>query len=345
MPTYDILDGLELEGKPVELVGAGFNAQLLTGALRATYKYRGLVLSDWAITNDCDAACMTGTPPMQPQDIAMPWGVESLTKTERFAKGMDAGIDQFGGVDDGASFVDAVNTGLLPIARLDAAVARILALKFQLGLFENPFVDEARAAAVVGAPANQREASRAQSRSLVVLENARGAKMLPKIGATLFLHGVDSTVAVARGYRVVGDAAKADLAILRIAAPFQTLHPTFFFGRMQHEGDLDFKPSDTTLALVRATAAKTKTIVVVYLDRPAILTAIKPFATTLIGEFGISDGALFDALSGAVPPVGRLPFELPSSMAAVQAQASDLPHDSAQPLYPIGYRLGGTSPK
>ena len=345
MPTYDIIDGLELDGEPLEPVGAGFNAQLLTGELRGKHKFRGLVLSDWSITNDCNAACLTGTPPMEPRDIAMPWGVESLTKTERFAKGMKAGIDQFGGVDDGAPFVDAVKSGALPVARLDAAVVRILALKFELGLFENPFVDEARAAAVVGAPANLRAASRAQSRSLVILENARGAQMLPKAGSALFLHGVDSAVVVARGYRVVSDAAKADVAVLRIAAPYQTLHPTFFFGRMQHEGDLDFKASDSTLALVRATAAKTKTIVVVYLDRPAILTAIKPFAATLIGEFGISDGALLDALSGAVSPAGRLPFELPSSMEAVQAQASDMPHDSKQPLYPIGYRFSGSRAK
>ena len=75
-----------------------------------------------------------------------------------------------------------------------------------------------------------------------------------------------------------------------------------------------------------------------YLDRPAILTSLVPFAKTLIGEFGASDDALFDALTGRVRPVGRLPFELPRSMDAVRAQQSDVPHDSRSPLYPIGYR-------
>lgn len=37
-------------------------------------------------------------------------------------------------------------------------------------------------------------------------------------------------------------------------------------------------------------------------------------AKALIGDFGISEGALFDALTGRVKPVGRLSFELPSSM-------------------------------
>lgn len=344
MPTYDILDGVSLDGKPLEAVGAGFSQQLLTDLLRTRHHFRGMVLSDWGITNDCSEACKSGTPPQSPRDIAMPWGVESLTPMQRFAKGMQAGIDQFGGTDNGAPFVDAVKAGLLPIARLDEAVTRILALKFDLGLFENPFVDASNATAVVGAKASQQLALHAQSRALVVLENTRGAQMLPAKGGALYLHGVDAAVATARGFRVASSPDKADLAILRVAAPYQTLHPNFFFGRMQHEGDLDFKDADSTLALVKATSAKTKTIVVVYLDRPAILSALKPLASVLIGEFGVSDGALFDALSGAVKPVGRLPFELPSSMAAVQAQASDAPHDSKDPLYPFGYRFGTAKP-
>ena len=64
-----------------------------------------------------------------------------------------------------------------------------------------------------------------------------------------------------------------------------------------------------------------------------------PLAKTLIGEFGVSDGALFDVLSGTVRPTGRLPFELPRSMEAVNAQLTDVPHDSKAPLYPIWYRL------
>lgn len=90
---------------------------------------------------------------------------------------------------------------------------------------------------------------------------------------------------------------------------------------------------------MRETAAKVPTIVVIYLDRPAILTALQPLAKVLIGEFGVSDGALFDVLTGRVRPVGRLPFELPRSMEAVRAQKMDVPHDSPSPLYPFGYRV------
>ena len=339
MPTYDILDGLSIDGKPIEPVGAGFNKQILSEQLRGKYNFRGMVLSDWFITQDCTAGCLTGEPRQLPQQIAMPWGVESLSKTQRFAKGMNAGIDQFGGVNDGTPFVDAVGDGLLPLTRLDEAVTRIMTVKFDLGLFENPFVDPVKAGAIVGSAEYRSEAMAAQSKALVVLENSRGARMLPAVGARLFVRGVDTNVVRARGYRIATSAADADVALLRLNAPYQSLHPTYFFGNFQHEGDLDFKDTDSTLALVKATAARVPTIVVVYLDRPAILTALVPHAKTLIGEFGVSDAALFDALTGKVRPIGRLPFELPRSMAAVQAQKADVPHDSPSPLYPIGYRL------
>jgi len=75
------------------------------------------------------------------------------------------------------------------------------------------------------------------------------------------------------------------------------------------------------------------------LDRPAILTNVKPLVTALFGDFGVSDEALLDVIVGRAKPEGRLPFELPSSMDAVRAQKSDLPHDSADPLYHYGAGL------
>lgn len=338
MPTYAILDGLVLDGTAVEPVGAGFNAQLLRDQLRARYGFRGMVLSDWAITQDCEVSCTTGSPPQAPQQIGMPWGVETLDKEHRFAKAMNAGVDQFGGVDDAAPLAAAVRNGLVTPARLDDAVSRIMRVKFDLGLFDDPFVDPAAAERMAGDASHHREASAAQARALVVLQHARGAPMLPAAGATLYVHGMDTAAVRAAGYRVAASPDGADAAVLRIKAPWQTLHRGFFFGSFQHEGDLDYKEGDSTLALVRATAAKVPTVVVVHLDRAAILTPLVPLARTLVAEFGASDGALLDALTGRVVPVGRLPFELPRSMDAVRAQRPDVPHDSRSPLFPIGYR-------
>ena len=80
-------------------------------------------------------------------------------------------------------------------------------------------------------------------------------------------------------------------------------------------------------------------MVTVYLDRPAILAPFKETARALIANFGVSDEALIDVLTGRAKPEGKLPFELPSSMEAVAAQRPDVPHDSARPLYPFGYGL------
>lgn len=338
MPTYTIQKGLSLEGKPVEPVSGGYNKQMLTDLLRGTHKFKGLILSDWAITNDCNESCRTGNPPQQPKDIATPWGVEDLTQPQRFAKGMLAGIDQFGGVNDGLPLLAAVEQKLLPESRLTEAVTTIMTLKFEQGLFENPFVDPAAAASIVGRADVQAEGRAAQAKALVMLENRLGPAPLPAGGGKrLFIHGVDEAAARAAGFTIAATPDQADIALIRLKAPFQTLHPGFFFGRMQHEGDLDFKENDPGLALVRQAAAKVPVIVTIYLDRPAILANLKPHAATLIGEFGITDAALFDALTGKVAPSGKLPFELPATMAAVRAQSPALPHDSAAPLYPIGF--------
>ena len=71
----------------------------------------------------------------------------------------------------------------------------------------------------------------------------------------------------------------------------------------------------------------------------AILGNVQDKASAIIGNFGVSDGALFDVLTGKAKPQGKLPFELPSSMAEVQVQKSDVPYDTARPLYKFGYGL------
>jgi beta-glucosidase len=80
-------------------------------------------------------------------------------------------------------------------------------------------------------------------------------------------------------------------------------------------------------------------VVTIYLDRPAILTNVKDKVAALLGNFGVSDAALFDVLTGKAAPQGRLPFELPSSMAEVKAQAEDTPYDTKTPLYKFGFGL------
>lgn len=340
MPTYSILEGGTLDGRPLEQVGAGFNAQLLTDLLRNREGFRGVVLTDWGITNDCSSSCRDGVPPGERPSwasIAMPWGVEDTPKRDRFAKAVRAGVDQFGGTEESAVLVEAVRAGAITESRLNESVRRILIQKFQLGLFENPYVDVTRASRIVGSAAFQSEATRAQRRSLVLLENKGDILPLGRGVKRVYLHRIDPSVATARGFIVVTDPAEADVAIVRADAPFETLHPGYIFGAMQHEGDLGFRDGNAEYELIKRVSAIVPTIVTVYLDRPAILTAIRDRARALVANFGVSDAALLDVLTGVTSPEGRLPFDLPSSMQDVERQRPGQPFDTARPLYRFGF--------
>ncbi len=350
MPTYSILRGVTIDGKPTEPVGAAFNAQLLNGLLRSKYGFQGVVLTDFAVTNDCDAICQNGFPAGQKPNFAhnaMPWGVETLTKEQRFAKAINAGVDQIGGTDEAHFIVEAVRDRLVSQHRVQEAAFRILLQKFELGLFENPYADPALAAATVGKPEFVQAGEQAQKKALVLLENKKNILPLKADGRKVYLFGIDPAVAARFGFTVVDTPEKADLAIIRAAAPFEIIHPAYPFGNFLHEGRLDFRPGDAAYdALVRASAT-IPTIVTVYLDRPAILTNVKDRTSALLANFGITDEGLLEVITGKGFPEGHLPFELPSSMRAVEQQRSDLPYDSEHPLYPYGFglRYMGAGPK
>lgn len=345
MPTYSMPPkGLRVNGVKDELeqVGAGFSKQLLTELLRGRFGYDGLILTDWAIMYDCNDVCRNGAPPgsrATPADIAMPWGVESLSKSDRYLKALDAGVDQFGGVEEPSTLIELAKAGRVPQARLDASVMRVLVQKFRQGLFENPYVDVSLAAKTVGNPAFVAEAQTAQARSLVLLENKKNVLPLRPQGQKVFLHQVDPKAAEQAGFIVVNDIKDAEFAIVRAAAPFERPRSNYFFGARYNEGNLAFKDGNPDYEAIKLASSRVPTIVTVYLDRPAVLTNIRDKAAAILANFGVSDAALFQVITGRSKPEGKMPFELPSSMAEVERQRPDLPHDTEHPLYRIGYGL------
>jgi beta-glucosidase len=127
--------------------------------------------------------------------------------------------------------------------------------------------------------------------------------------------------------------------LIRTRTPSEKLHPHHFFGMRQNEGRLDFRDGDADFEAIRRAAAAVPTLVAVNMDRPAILTNLRDHAAVLLVIFGASDAAVLDVITGRAKPRGKLPFELPSSMAAVEAQDPAQPDDSARPLYPRGAGL------
>ncbi|WP_375195861.1 glycoside hydrolase family 3 N-terminal domain-containing protein [Sphingobium sp.] len=339
MPTYGILPAnVTIAGKPAEPVGAGFNKPLLTTLLRGRYRFDGIVLSDWKITDNCDRSCEEGT--LDHEAVGMPWGVETLSPDARFAKAIDAGVDQFGGVTDADIVIRLVQSGQVTPARLDRSVERLAMLMFRLGLFENAYVSPEDASRIVGAPEARAAGLAAQKRSLTLLVNKQATLPLSTTRRyKVWLSKISDEAARAAGLDPVDRPEDADISILRISTPF-TQHKNFFFGARHHEGMPEFLADNADAqAVARAARVGKPVIVSVYLDRPAILTSIMPHVSALIGDYGVEDTALLDVITGRGAPQGRLPFELPRSAEAVAAQKPDLPSDSRNPLFPRGFGL------
>jgi beta-glucosidase len=254
-------------------------------------------------------------------------------------KAVNAGMDQFGGVTESQYLIQAVQQGLLTEARLTDSAYRILLQKFQQGLFDKPYVDATAATKIVGNATFQAEALDTQRRAMVLLQNTNATLPMALTGKKVWLYGVDASVAQSYGFTVVSQPQDADVAILRVSTPYETLHPNYMFGSMQHEGSLAFVDGAADYEAIKAAAAAPKSIVSVYMDRPAILTNVQDKTSAILANFGASDTALFDVITGKGKPQGKLPFELPSSMVDVAAQKEDVPHDTASPLYPFGFGL------
>ncbi|MGH9046778.1 MAG: glycoside hydrolase family 3 C-terminal domain-containing protein, partial [Acidimicrobiales bacterium] len=260
-----------------------------------------------------------------------------LSREDRVHKILDAGCDQLGGESCPDVVVSLVESGRLSEERIDRSARRILREKFVLGLFDDPFVDPDAAESLVGTAELRALGAHAQRRSCTLLKNGdveRGAALPLQEGGRVYLVGVDAEEAAPYA-TVVDKPADADVAIVRLAAPYER-RPTGL-ERYFHAGSLDF--SDEELREVREVMDAVPTVVDVKLERPIILTKLNEQAAAVVGTYGASDSALLDVLFGREPPGGRLPFELPSSMDEVREQRSDVPSDTANPLYPIGHGL------
>jgi beta-glucosidase len=326
MPYYGMPVGTELEE-----VGFSFNRQVITDLLRGRFGFDGVVCTDWGLLTDVRFGDMVM--------VARAWGVEHLSHEERLLKAIEAGVDQFGGESCPELVVELVRAGRISEARIDESVRRILRDIFRLGLFDNPYVDEERAAQVVGSTAFRAAGELAQRRAIVLLKNGElhaGPTLPLRNRPRLYLEGIAPEVA-ARDAEVVASPAEADLAILRMGTPYQ-LRDGDFLERLFHAGDLDLKSPERERIL--GLLASVPTVVVIHLDRPAVIPEVADGCVALLGEFGASDEAVLDVLFGRFAPTGKLPFELPSSMEAVRAQHSDVPHDSDRPLFPYGHGLG-----
>jgi beta-glucosidase len=321
MPYYGRPIGVGLEE-----VGFGFNRDVITGILRERYGYDGVVCTDWGLVTDYDLGGGDTFP-------AKSWGVEGLPPEELLLKIVDAGCDQLGGEALPELLVELVRSGRVSEERLDVSCRRLLRDKFRLGLFESPFVDPDEAERICGSAEFRAAGGDAQRRAMVLLTNDG---TLPLQGRPrLYVDGI-SAEAAARYGEVVGEPEAADVAIAFRNAPYEP-RTSGYIESLFHAGDLDFKGEE--LAQLLDLAARVPTVLVIHLERPAVVPELAAACAGLLASFGAADEAVLDVVFGRSAPAGRLPFELPSSMDAVRAQLPDVPYDSEAPLFPFGFGL------
>ncbi len=321
MPYY----GIPM-GQTNEDVGFAFNKEIITDLLKDSLNYKGIICSDWGVLNDPSSVLSKMATPMD-------HGVEDLDMYDQAEKALNAGIDQFGGNDNPEIITKLVKDGRISEARLDRSVRKLLKQKFQLGLFDNPYLDENTSLRNLRRPEDVLLGMEAMMRSSILLKN-EGSILPLKPKTKVYIENLDQTVA-GKHFTLVLDPKDADIAILQLDPPF-TPRDGFLEG-LFHSGRLTF--TDEEIDHIQEIAKTTPVIFTTYLERATIFPEINKAATAVLVHFSISDEALMNVLSGKSSPEGKLPFELPSSEEAVAKQLEDVPHDSENPLYHYGFGL------
>lgn len=318
-------------GTKYEEVAAGFNKGIVTDLLRDELGFDGIVVTDWGLITD---AVIAG------QDMpARAWGAENLTELERAEKILNAGTDQFGGEQRTDLILELVEKGIVSESRLDISLRRLLREKFILGLFDHPFVDVDAAPGNVGKEEWIRIGFETQRRALTLLTNNNTVLPLKSSAkeACFYIEGINSTALEKRGLKVVDSPSDADFAFLRLQAPYE--YRPGGFETNYHSGSLEFNATEK--ARQAAIYAAVPTIVDIFLDRPAAVPEVAEKAAAFMVNFGASAEAFLDVVFGeeGSGPEGKLPFDLPRSMEAVEASREDVPFDTENPVFRFGAGL------
>ncbi|MGL6266331.1 MAG: glycoside hydrolase family 3 N-terminal domain-containing protein, partial [Chitinophagaceae bacterium] len=234
MPYYTI--SYDQDKKNGENVGNGFSKYIITDLLRNKYGYDGVVCTDWLITGD------EGKTP----DVfaGKSWGVEKMTLAERHYKVLMAGVDQFGGNNASGPVLEAYQMGVKEHGeafmrnRFEQSATRLLRNIFQVGLFENPYIDPSVSKVTVGNAAFMKAGYEVQQKSIVLLKNKGSVLPLAK-GKTVYIpkrlvpssrdwfgnttpekleYPVNMDL-VKKYFNVTEDPAKADIALVFVKGP------------------------------------------------------------------------------------------------------------------------------
>lgn len=289
-------------------------------------------------------------------------GFEGIIQTDWGMKHVDAalaGADALGGA--GLRDVTRVADGV-PIGAIEDSVRKILVMKFEMGLFEDPYVDPDRAEAVVGTPEHRELAREAAGATLTLLKNDgvlplrnveailvagplaedldalnSGWKCPDQIGSTIGGAIEDSVEEDVTVLRLVGDETPSgDVAVVVIGEISYTHESEWGANQLE-------LPADQLELIETIDEAGLPIVAVVVLGRPYVLTPILPYADAILIVYrpGVTEGAMTitEALFGGRSITGILPWQLPRSMDQVTRQREDVPCDIEDPLFDRGFGI------
>ncbi len=310
--------------------------------------FKGAICTDWGVV---------GRGPLKPSLQG------KTTLKDNMEMIINAGVDQMGSETNNQLVLELVNEGRVSEERINQAAGRILQWHFILGLFENPYVDPEAATKIVQSEKNQKLGYEAQLKSIVLLVNEGVLPAAENI--KIYVEGIDKEIAA--GYAtVVDDPVKADLILVRTTTeeersfqgfgggmpgagprPGQANAPRPQMNAAQAAAAMNpFAPREVNIdfpakkwANIKTLARTGKPVVVAFnpTGSSCVLPAdLRNVAKGVIMIFDALDNALLDIVFGKFKPVGKLTFEIPSSMDAVKKQLEDLPFDSENPAFKFG---------
>jgi beta-glucosidase len=322
------------------------NEHWLTGVLKGQLGFTGFVVSDWnsigQLGSDYGAAVR---------------------------QAINAGVDMSMVPDEWQRFESTlkalVQSGDVPQSRIDDAVARILRVKFEMGLFENPMPPSGKWDGV-GSDANRAIARQAVSESAVLLKTATGLLPLAKSGKVLVAgKGADDVGLASGGWtlswqgqagnQTKGTTLRAALSTLLGSNMSYSADGSFTAGATAPVGIVVVSeppyaegvgdsatltlPADDLAVIAKVRPLVGKLVVVVYSGRPVMLDSFGGQADAIVAAWlpGTEAGpGLADVLFGAKPFTGTSPYTWPKT-------AEDAPRYGKTAcqgaVYPYGYGL------
>jgi beta-glucosidase len=348
MASFCSINGTKMHG----------NKELLTDVLKTEQGFNGFLVSDWAAINQ-----------VNPQNY-----------TEAVKKCINAGIDMVMVPGHPVRYTtfqqtlkQLINEGGVSMSRIDDAVRRILVVKFRLGLFENPYVDE-NLSSIVGSQIHREVARRAVQESIVLLKND-GILPLAKNVSKIYVAGPNANNIGNQcgGWTITWQGSSGSITqgttILEAIKNTVSSNTTVIFDEdasniterydvgivvvgetpyAEYYGDtasLDL-PSSQIDIINRVVNSCNSTVVIMVAGRPmtGIETELPKWNAFLMAWLPGTEGqGVADVLFGDVDATGRLPRSWPKTTAQEPINYDYTPEEDYTPLFKFGYGLSYTN--